>query len=404
MTDNLTCLIKHCEPVSFLNLLNHQCDLVWATPDPQPGKRLWREQLVEQCASLKDNQSLLLEKAAGKILRLSDNAGKDAVEVIRYSHDDTDVREQLSACANQYERSLWLFMHQPDSFRDALDRRELVVLRRSSRTCQGYALPTGCPVSDNPETLEALKNAIADIVQCRSDHVVLTLCERYDGDTVEPDYYELRCHYNRTPERMERVSEGVLEACDLVWAESFYLTYDPSSGYLYVLSRHSEHWPKLAKSVSETLLSEHFSGETLPLRTYDLHRLGSRHFVPDTGLAPEILQAKVTLLVWKQGKKSLTLASAPGDPDTIHTTLATFTSTDVNPSPLLLCKGILTLKLRADEPGERARTLHVTITSSERCSIKCSREKDRVWVNRYLERLGLVRNENADNTITEYCA
>jgi hypothetical protein len=237
----------------------------------------------------------------------------------------------------------------------------------------------------------AIIEALADRLKCPVDQIAVVIHERGETDTGEPESYDIRCYYNRAPESREQVRSRKLVKTDVVWAESIYFSYQPDNGGLEVMSYHLDDWEGMARLVSEELLGAVFSGQAIPVREFDIKRLAQETFEPDLSVSTSLLRSKVTSIDWRHDRKALSVTSSLNESGSVYDAARTLGGQGFTPSSDDVHKAVLTLKVRADEPGERARSIIIAITGHDRCSIKSTRKKDEALAMLALNQWGIAR-------------
>ncbi|MCW7553001.1 hypothetical protein NX722_10180 [Endozoicomonas gorgoniicola] len=402
-TDPLKRLLVHVDLPFFLDVLARSFSINLPVPE-EKGIRKQKAAVLGALQNQDNEDVTALIQVVERVLLLCDGPGKDAMEAVRRESLPEPEKKHFQSLRNQYYRSLWLYEYDGQRlFLDALDKRDLKILRRSGRTCAGYEQPLNMPVTDSDSNIQALRSALSKALQCPADAIATEVLTRFaEDDSSRIDHYEVRVHYNLAPESIERVENNALVVSDILLAARAFVTYEPDNGALYVMSDDPSLWLPIAEAVSENLLGVPLSKKRLEVVTYNYQVLADPLFQPNLADL-DIIDAKVTQLGVKGKHRSMTISSPMSDSDDIHAAAADLTESDA------FCfgnrtvnKAAVTLKIQAIEPSEKNRTAVITLSGESRCSFRYSREVDKRICQNFLRLNGLIKRSTDDERTTKH--
>lgn len=390
--ENLARLLGHVEPAVFRHLMVTKFDLALPAVDAKKSKTENRGLLATALTDLTVSQRQKLDEEAERIVLLSDGPGQDVIDGMRQDIGGVANREAFGKIRNQYERAIWLYIHDFRLFKHALDARQADVFRQSSSCYSGFVAPKGLDVKDDSISQAAFHARAAQRLGCPAEDVAVQIFKRLrpDADTGKDiNLYQISIHHNRPPEVVDCVKDSTLVTQEVVRAVSAHITYEPSNGHLEVLSRETDAREDLGRLVADDLLQSPITGETIPLKVYSYQSLAApRHF--DISGEPVTAVKVVELGYTVPDHRSLQVKIWAKDVDDIYTAArALITPTfDFRSHHLTYAK--ISLTTRKDQ-GERARTINIVLRDDNKCNVKTKREKDRALCDRLLAKWGLIR-------------
>jgi hypothetical protein len=360
--------------------------------DTKMAKKGQREPMEAVLTAIDFAQRQQIEEVAERIVLLSDGPGQDVVDGFRNDIFGDDGRKTFDSLRNQYERALWLYVNEPDIFKEALDARQADVFRQSSSCYSGFIAPKALAVVSDAGAKDAFHDRVAQQLGCAKDAVAIQIFKRLRPDTItgeDIDLYQISVHHNRPPEIIDCVQASELVQQELIRAVSSHITYEPANGHLEVLSKDTDGREALARIVADSLLESPISGEKIPIKQYDYQSLSApRNF----NLSGEnVASVKVTELGHTTANhQSLLVKVTAKDADDIYTAAKSLIGPifDFRHHHLTYAK----LSIRLKKMGkERARTISVILRDDDKCNIKTKREKDRALCDRLLAKWNLVK-------------
>lgn len=397
-SESLFKLVTHIAPLTFHRFAREAFAIELPPLNAKEGKRKQRAALTAALSARTVAERRAMDEVAERIVQLTDGAGQDVIDGIAAEIPSEADRNVFIQLRNQFERALWLYRNAPDLFEEALNARQADVFRQSPNCFSGYIAPKALSLRHDGEAKNAFHTAVAAQIGCPTDAVAVQLFKRLRPDTEtgeEVDLYQVSIHHNRSPEAIERVENSELVAQEVVRAVTSHITYEPSNGYLEVLSKHTDGREALARIVANTLLQSPFQGEKIPLKQYDYQCLAAPRFFDITNEPLAWVrvvelghtfanQDSLRFKVRPQGLNDIYLAAK-------HRIGPTF---DFRHHPLTFAR----VAIRIQKTGkDRARTVTVILRDDNRCNIKTKRERDRILCDRLLSRWGIIKEIGDDS-------
>lgn len=393
--ENLTKLLGHLPPAVFREFMINNFDLLMPELNPQQGKREQRAQIHTTLSMLPFKRRQQIEEVAERIVLLSDAAGQDVIEGFIHDIFDENDREAFVAIPNQYQRALWLFINEPVLFEEAFNARQADVFRQSVSCYSGFVAPKQLVIVDSESARQTFHQAVAQKLSCKTDAVAVQVFKRLRPDTQtgeEVNLYQISIHHNRPPEVIDCVQHSELVSQEVVRAVSTHITYEPSTGFLEVMSKETGGREVLARIVADTLLQSPITGEKIPLKQYDYQRLAAPRYFDLSG--ENVMSVKVTELGYSvTGQGSLLVKIGSKDPKDIYSAARLLISPTFDFRHHALNYAKLSIRLRK-VGKERARNITVILRDDNKCNIKTKREKDRALCDRLLAKWQLVKEIN----------
>lgn len=391
-SENLSKLLYHLPPSIFGEFIVSEFGVAVPAPAPKQGKREQRAVMEAVLSTIPVGQRQKMEEVAERIVLLSDGSGQDVIEGICHDSGDGDAKAALAAIPNQFERALWLYMHVPALFEEALNARQADVFRQSDACYSGYVAGRDLTVLDDAAARQEFHQAVAQQLGCVVDDVAVQIFKRLRPDTVtgdEVDLYQISVHHNRPPEIVDCVQASELVPQQVIRAVSSHITYEPANGHLEVLSKDTDGREALARTVADSLLRCPITGDKIPLKQYDYQSLAAPRSFDLSG--EDVVSVKVIELGYTTANhRSLLVKMWAKDVDDIYTAARSLISLsfDFRNHHLNYAK----LSIRIKKVGrERARTITVILRDENKCNVKSKREKDRSLCDRLLAKWHMVR-------------
>ena len=189
-----------------------------------------------------------------------------------YCGTDAAPEPLFLAIPNQYQRALWLHVHEHNIFEEALNARQADVFRQSVSCYSGFMAPANLAVLDDEVAKTTFHQSIAKQLGCSDDDVAVQVFKRLRPDTQtgeDVELYQISIHHNRPPEIVDCVQASELVPQAIIRAVSSHITYEPANGHLEVLSKETSGREAMARTVADALLQSPITGEKIPLKQYD---------------------------------------------------------------------------------------------------------------------------------------
>lgn len=390
--ENLTKLLSHLPPALFREFIVDKFGSAISELDAGQSKREQREAMKTVLSALRASERQQIEEVAERIVLLSDGAGQDVIEGISQDIFDDNDKVAFAAIRNQYQRALWFHTHEPTLFEEALSARQADVFRQNASCYSGFMVPINLSVFDDAATKAAFHQTVAQQLGCSDDAVAVQIFKRLRPDTQngeDVDLYQVSIHHNRPPEIIDCVQDRELVPQEVVRAVSSHVTYEPTNGYLEVLSKDTAGREALARIVADYLLQSPITGEKIPLKQYSYQSLAAPRSFDLAG--EDAASVKVVELGYSATNgRSLLVKIQSKDVDDIYTAAHSLISPsfDFRHNHVNYAK----LSIRLKKIGkERARTITVILRDDNKCNIKTKREKDRALCDRLLAKWHLVK-------------
>lgn len=402
-SENLSKLLGHLPPAVFGEFLASEYGVSMPVLDPEHGKREQRAVMEAALSALAVGSRQKMEELAERIVLLSDGAGQDVIDGFTDDIFHEAEKVAFSTINNQYERALWLYVHAPALFEEALNARQADVFRQSASCYSGYVAPKDLAVLEDATARHAFHQAVAVQLGCAADAVAVQVFKRLRPDTMtgeEVDLYQVSVHHNRPPEIIDCVQASELVSQEVIRAVSSHITYEPANGHLEVLSKDTDGREALARIMADSLLQSPITGDKVPLKQYEYQSLTAPRHFDVTG--EDVAHVKVLELgVTKPGFRSLIVKIGSKDADDIYTAVKSIISStfDFRQHHLTYAK----ISIRTKKVGRvRACTLTVVLRDQNKCNIKTKREKDRALCDRLLAKWNLVKEVGDDSASAVY--
>ncbi len=393
--ENLSKLLGHLPPAVFCDFMVSEFSLAMPDLEKTQAKREQRATMESILSALDVGTRQKIEEVAERIILLSDGAGQDVIEGISQDIFDDDDKIAFEAIRNQYERALWLYIHAPALFEEALNARQADVFRQSASCYSGYVAPKDLTVLEDAAARQAFHQAVAQQLGCTADAVAVQIFKRLRPDTLtgeDVDLYQVSVHHNQPPEIIDCVQASELVPQEVIRAVSSHITYEPANGHLEVLSKDTDGREALARIMADSLLQSPITGDKIPLKQYDYQSLAAPHNFDLSG--EDVASVKVIELGYTLANhRSLLVKIWAKDVDDIYTAARSLLSPsfDFRNHRITYAK----LSIRLKKVGkERARTIAVILRDDNKCNIKTKREKDRALCDRLLAKWHLVKEIN----------
>ena len=385
-------MLSHVSVVKLLSHLSTERFLGWLTkltgetpPENLPtAVRAARSTLRTWLATFDAGALNLIDQQAERILQLTDRVGCEIMAGLRCQLSEAS-RTEFAALPDQYQRSLWLAEHQPSCFTQALDARDAENLRTKVRCWTGFLAPAGLTALQEATALHALTANVAVLLDLPVEHIAVQVFIRSRG---ADRLVQISVHYNRPAELIDQVQQGELIHTSLVRALAAYVTYEPGTGALEVLSPDAKHREAIARAVADTLLNCAFDSTPVPLKRFDYQKL-ARPLTLDLGATPEVFSAAVASLSYIDRNRLVHFALPAQETKTIHEAAKDSIQQFFNFSEHTLSAAKIQLRIKPTN-GRRARTLVIALQDTHRCNTKSMPDTDRALCDRLLAVWGLV--------------
>ncbi len=398
-TENLVRLINRADPVVLKGVLKDSHGHILPQIIEKEPKRSVRAKYLESLRFLSKKERYKLDDWAERINFLTGPQGADILDALR----DKLNKDQLASyefVGNQYDRSLWLFKNAPLIFMEAIDIKLADDFRQSMRCYSGFVGPIGLQVETDSLSSSAFHEAVAHLLKCQNEQVAVDVFRRpqiEDDVGEETSAYQVSIHHNKAPESIDFVKDSKLENALVTSAASTFVTYDPVTGNIDVLSKKNENRETVALLFAEHLLRSPIQCEKIPIKFYDYQFLSAP--VHLDCMDGNVDWVKVTQLGYSNHGRVMDFKISKYDEKDIHEAARADVQNQYRFAEHYLTFATISIGVRK-EKGERARVIHIHLRGDNRCNIKTKREKDRILCERLLVSWGIFKEVSYERIAT----
>ncbi|MDP2740852.1 MAG: hypothetical protein Q8O82_19615 [Pseudorhodobacter sp.] len=367
------------------------------------------EPLIKAIDSMSDDEKQRVVLDAGRVAALADEPGQNALQNIVLNRAVFDILEGAN------NRSLWVFLKEPDRFRLAEEVRYNDE-RRRTRSWSGFGVDADLEVKKDPISLAAFTGAIRARFETPNVHVDIFDRHRVILEGEECELVQVAVYREGRPEDMlgfdanstlsRRIVKPVFEAA---------LTYEAATGVIEVVAKTREDRIDLTRFMARDLLGITLTeGQTLPLREYDLSML-LRPFDFPTDPADGIDSVTIRelrLMDLGDAKERITLESMSGADRTIWQMAEHRIGLDIGSGALVfghvgdvpewvVTRARFTIKFHPGASGGRGKSLALTVTMPHGCNLKDMTPQERLIGEKYLRLWGILKDDNDEGDVLE---
>jgi len=367
----------------------------WARPEPEVI-----EPLVKAVDGMSDNEKQRVILDAGRVAALADEPGQNALQNVVQNRAFFDTLEGAN------NRSLWVFLKEPDRFRLAEEVRYNDE-RRRGRSWSGFEVEKDCTVRRDPISVAAFTKAIRDRFETPHVHVDVFDRHRIILDDQECDLVQVAVYREGRPEDMlgfdaksklrRRIVKPVFEAA---------LTYEAETGVIEVVANTLDDRKDLTAFMARDLLGIDFKEKHIPWREYDLSMLLKPFDFPtdpEDGIMGVTVK-ELRLMDVSAPEERVTLETMSGAKRTIwemaddfflsggYPKLATahMTANRMLSTGWIITRARFTIKFYPGPEGGRGKSLTLTVTMPHGCNLKDMTPHERLIGEKYLRRWGIL--------------
>jgi hypothetical protein len=354
----------------------------WSQDQAEVAKNVIR--LVDH---LSDSDRARLRIDAERICQMADEVGQAALLSV------VENRATFDGLQNGIERSHWVYVNEPESFRHAEDIRYADQYRHG-RNWSGYQVEAGIALATDRASLTAFKEKIKTLFGL-GDKVKLELFERIVTDEEGRDvaWMQVMVYQEGMPDAyLEFEGEDIVSRIRRPVSEHA-ITYASETGVIEVVAARRERRDSIAKAFTEDLLKRPNEADTLPLRRYSLTPLLQKQPL-DWDREDGIESVQVVMIKLKDlagdGRIQLEVPARSeigfydyvdehfGDRNPL--TSGNFTPTQAQ----------LSIRFYPENGSNRRKVLPVKITMPNGCDLRSRTERERLIGEKYLKRWGLL--------------
>lgn len=372
----------------------------WGKPEPEVIDPLI---MAVDSMSPQDRQRIILD--AGRVAALADEPGQNAL------HNVVRNRAVFDTLAGANNRSLWVFLNEPERFRMAEEVRYNDE-RRRGRMWSGFEVEKHRDIRKDPACLSAFSAAIRD--RFDTPHVQVDVFDRHRVifDDQECDLVQVAIYREGRAEDMLSFGDDTKIRRDIVYPVfEAALTYQPATGVVEVVAGSRKDRVDLTRLMAEHLLGIDFEEKHVPFREYDLCVLLKPYSFPtdpeddiesvkvrelrlmeagEPGERIELLSPKdARRSIWDMARHRIGLgAYAEG-------TSAFPSEFSREVSDWAVTRAVINVRFRPAAGGGRGKSLTLTVTMPHGCDLKDMTPHERLIGEKYLRRWNILK-EDAD--------
>lgn len=360
------------------------------------------EPLIKAVDGMSDDEKQRVVINAGQVSALADEPGQNALQNVVIDRAMFDTLEGAN------NRSLWVFLNEPDQFRKAEEVRYNDE-RRRTRSWNGFEVEAGCAVRRDQIAVAAFTKAIRDRFETTNVHVDVFDRQRVVLDDQECDLVQVAVYREGRPEDMlrfdanstlsRRIVKPVFEAA---------LTYEPDTGVIEVVANTLEDRKDLTSFMARDLLGVDFEGKHIPMREYDLSMLLKPFDFPtdDEDGIKSVTVKELRFMEVGERSERVTLESMSGADRSIWDMAEKHIGLDIGGASEVLTAATegpawvitrtrFTIKFHPGPSGGRGKSLTLTVTMPHGCNLKGMTPHERLIGEKYLRRWGIL-TDSAD--------
>ncbi len=346
------------------------------------------QRLIKAVGNLKDGSHEIIAMDFNRIQGMSDEAGQASIAGVV---QDPNV---LHSFENSYDRAMWLFLKDENSFKRAEEVRFAEHYRQGQKW-DGFVGPKGMAVNDDDERRQELETRICEMFMSMNALVDVYKRLRAGSDKSSSLITQVVIYREGFPDSVMEFEQGSLERKPRRPVLEAVLTYDSKSGDIEVVGLDTKDRPRLVRLFAQIMLGQGIIGMRVPLRQYDLSSLVvQRTFQTDRedGIASvKVIALKIHLHacpgVWfmlgKKRNDDANIYEYSDDPSRGGHILR---QADVE---IVYAK--LAVRFRPDRETRSGKSITLGITLPNGCDLKGRTEKERLICEKYLSLWGLVK-------------
>ena len=340
--------------------------------------------LLKAVDELSDEDHARLTVNAERIDQMTTEAGRTALLSV------VDERLLVMELENDHDRSLWVFLNEPQSFRRAEETR-YTDERRHGRMWSGYAGPT--KINPDIGALPAFRTKALKLVGSLGAYCEIYRRTRPNFDKPDSELYQLTLYYDDLPDTYLEFEEERLVRRHRRPVVEASITYEPAAGVIEVVSTGGKFRDELARTFADTILAQAIGTERIALRRFALTRFLRRFDFPfDTADRIESVKV-VSLRLQRVGAEAsrIILECPRRAPGLIwDQAKEELKEGDLQAAGYVVTQAKLSIKFLPEPGTRRGKTLTVTITVPNGCDLKGRTERERLIGGKYLKCWGLM--------------
>ena len=354
------------------------------------GDRKYHAQLFNSIWNTNEDRKAHLFEIIERIHEMVDELGQSALQaqpVIGSNDNFLSLKSENSRC-------IWALQNHPLEFQKA-EYCASSDYKRKSREWSSFVAPKGREIQNSAEQIEEFKQLALQHFNI-SSKIKVDLFDRIKADhnNKEIVVFQLVAYHDGLHRSVQTFDKDEVVTQFISSVNEFSISYEPHSGVVEVVSDYKDNRDKLAKAFVNAFLKIDEDVDEVPLKKFDLSKLNVFYdFMKDVDATDLVDDVKVTLLKLKphNSRNSTTIEALFSEHRSIYD-LAQEWYAQNNPlhGSFSIKKARLSIKFKPSDKNPRGKLLHVMITDPNGCDLKDRSEREKMIVNKYLERWGLM--------------
>lgn len=348
--------------------------------------------VIQLLDHLPPEDQALLRIDAERIGQMADEVGQAAL--LSAMNDSPPFKALTSA----WERSRWVYLHEPDHFRHAEDIR-YADQYRYGRNWTGYQVAAALPLHSDPISLEAFKTKVRALFGL-GDKVKV---ERFDRTLPDPDGNDI--HVVQIMVYQEGMPDAYLafEGEETIVSRircpisEHAIIYSSDTGAVEVVAAKRARRDLIAKAFTEDLLKQPIEADKVPLRQYCLDPLAEEKTL-DWDLEDQIESVQLVMLkLQDSNRQGRVTVEVPAKSDKTFHAFCLEHFGEVNPvksTTFVPIQATISIRFQPEPGSNRSKVLPVKISLPNGCDLRSRTERERLIGEKYLKRWGLVKDIN----------
>ena len=377
--------IRHASPQRLQEYFS-QTKIVIDGVDWNQDQTIVAKNVIKLVDHLSDPDKARLRVDAERICHMADEIGQAALLSV--------VIDQTTFCSlsNGIERSHWVYLNDPSSFRHAEDIRYADQYRHG-KNWSGYKVDAGIDLATDQVSLATFTAKLKSLFGL-GDKVKLELFERttVDDDGNDINIVQVMIYQEGLPDSyLEFQGDDVVSRIRRPVSEHA-ITYASDTGVIEVVAARSERRNIIAKAFTEDLLKQGES-EDVPLRRYDLSPLMHDQAL-DWDASDGIESVQIIMMKLKDlaGDGRIQLEVPAKNQVGFHDYAQEYFG-EHNPllsGSFVPTQARLSIRFHPKNNSNRCKVLPVKITMPNGCDLRSRTERERLIGEKYLKRCGLL--------------
>lgn len=370
----------------------------WNKPEPEVIEPLIK---AVDSMSPEDRQRVVLD--AGRVAALADEPGQNAL------HNVVRNRAVFDTLEGANNRSLWVFLNEPERFRMAEEVRYNDE-RRRGRMWSGFEVEKHRDIRKDPTSLSAFTAAIRERFDTANVQVDVFDRHRVILDDQECDLVQIAIYREGRAEDMLSFGDDTKIRRNVVYPVfEGAMTYEPATGVVEVVAGSRKDRVDLTRLMAKHLLGIDFEEKHLSLRAYDLSVLLKPYSFPtdpedgiesvtmrelrvidsgEPGERIDLLSPKdARRTIWDMARHRIGLGEGAAG-------ASAFPSEFSGEVPdWAITRAVINVRFRPTAEGGRGKSLTLTVTMPHGCDLKDMTPHERLIGEKYLRRWNILKEE-----------